>query len=587
MSFSSLDLLIIGGYLLASLLIAAWFRKAASKSLGDFLLGGRNLPWWLAGLSMVATTFAADTPLWVAERVAQNGISGNWLWWNMLVGGMLTTFFFARYWQRAGVLTEPELIELRYGGREALWLRGIKAVYLGGFLNLIVMAWVNRAMFTLIKGFFGWPDQQVFMALALLLAFTAVYSALSGLMGVAVTDAFQFALAMAGSIALAVVALRLPEVGGIEGLKAKLPAWRFDFFPTWGTTTVESATGGFSLGLGAFLSYFALQWWASWYPGNEPGGGGYISQRMMSVESEKGAVYSSLFFQVAHYALRPWPWIVVGLCVLVVYPDFGTARAAEGYVLMMRDHLPSGLKGLLFVAFLSAYMSTMSTQLNWGAGYLSNDVYGRFMLSKNDPERDSKLVRATRLATVFLMLLALPVSAAIGSIDQAAQFLIASGAGLGSVLILRWYWWRVNAWSEISATIAPFVALAVAKIWLEPRFGAEFVRANGSFYFTVGFTTVVWLAITFRTRPTQIDVLGEFYRRVRPDGWWKGSGLGPNRFQTGLLLSWFSAVVFAYSTLFALGSLIFSMGDKTLFWSASALISAGVLIWSMRKYGRE
>jgi len=584
MPFSPLDLIIIAAYLLFSLGIGWWFRKSASRSLGDFLLGGRNLPWWLAGLSMVATTFAADTPLWVAERVAHNGISGNWLWWNMLVGGMLTTFFFARYWRRSGVLTEPELIELRYGGKPARILRGVKAVYLGGFLNLIIIAWVNRAMLTILKVFFEIPENEAFLILVGLMALTAVYSSLSGLIGVAVTDAFQFALAMIGSVVLAVVVLRLPEVGGIEGLKSQLPAWRFDFFPRLSAApSTGDAVGGFALGLGAFLSYFTLQWWASWYPGNEPGGGGYISQRMMSVKDEKGAVYSSLLFQIAHYALRPWPWIVVGLCILVVHPSFGTERAAEGYVLLMRDHLPSGLKGLLFVAFLAAYMSTISTQLNWGAGYLVNDLYGRFWLKADAARREAKLVSASKIGTLLLMMVSIPVSWAVGSIDAAAQFLIASGAGLGAVLILRWYWWRINAWSEIAATLAPLFALAVAKFGLEPHFGAEFVRANGSFYFTVAITTVVWVVVTFRTAPVEVGVLREFYQRVRPDGWWKGSGLGPDRFDRRLLISWAAAVVLTYSVLFATGGIIFGFADTALGWGLAAVVSAVILWRSMRK----
>ncbi|MBI1317284.1 sodium:proline symporter [bacterium] len=584
MPFSPLDLWIIAAYLLFSLGVGWWFRKSASRSLGDFLLGGRNLPWWLAGLSMVATTFAADTPLWVAERVAHNGISGNWLWWNMLVGGMLTTFFFARYWRRSGVLTEPELIELRYGGRPSRVLRGVKAVYLGGFLNLIIIAWVNRAMLTILKVFFDLPEQQAFLLLVALMVLTAVYSSLSGLIGVAVTDAVQFALAMIGSVVLAVVVLRLPEVGGISGLKAQLPAWRFDFFPSWGAPSISGdAVGGFSLGLGAFLSYFTLQWWASWYPGNEPGGGGYISQRMMSVRDEQGAVYSSLMFQIAHYALRPWPWIVVGLCVLVVHPGFGTERAAEGYVLLMRDHLPSGLKGLLFVAFLAAYMSTISTQLNWGAGYLVNDLYGRFWCKADGAKREAQLVRASKGGTLLLMAASVPVSWAVGSIDAAAQFLIASGAGLGAVLILRWYWWRINAWSEIAATLTPLFALAIAKFGLEPHFGADFIRANGSFYFTVAVTTVVWLVVTFRTAPVEAGVLRAFYQRVQPDGWWQGSGLGPNRFDSGLLVSWASAVVLTYAVLFATGGLIFGFTSTALGWGLAAGVS-GIVLWrSMRK----
>ena len=581
--FSLADWLIIVVYLLIALGIGLYYRQDASRSLSDFLLGGRSLPWYLAGLSMVATTFAADTPLWVTEKVAQHGVSGNWLWWNMLIGGMLTTFFFARYWRRAGVLTELELLELRYSGKPAQWLRGLRSVYLGGFLNLIVIAWVNKAMVVIFSVFFNIPEAEALWWVFAFMAFVAFYSALSGLKGIAVTDSFQFVIAMSGSVILAVVVLDQPEVGGLAGIKAQLPAWRLDFFPRIGGGDLSGGVGTFSITIGAFLSYFTLQWWASWYPGNEPGGGGYISQRMMSTRREKDAVYASLFFQVAHYALRPWPWILVALGALLLYPDLGVENASRGYVLAMRDLLPSGLKGLLFVAFLSAYMSTISTQLNWGAGYLSNDLWGRFVLSANAPHRELKLVRSSRVFTVLLMLLSLPITASLATIDSAAQFLISSGAGLGLVLILRWYWWRINAWSEVSATVFPFIGMAIGKWVLEPHWGDAFVQANGSFYFTVALTTFGWLLVTWLTPPEPESTLRQFWERIRPDGHWRIGKELHQSFSKWRLLSWCLAVLFTYTALFAMGEWLIGTWKHAMMYGTVALLSALVFYYAFQK----
>lgn len=584
-SFVAIDWFIIIAYLVFALGVGFYFRKRASKNLSEFLLGGRSLPWYLAGMSMVATTFAADTPLWVTEKVAQHGISGNWLWWNMLIGGMLTTFFFAKNWRKAGVLTELEFLELRYGGKPAQWLRGIRSVYLGVFLNVIIIGWVNKAMIIILSVFFDIPSTQAFWLVMLLMAFVAVYSSLSGLLGIAITDSVQFVIAMTGSIALAYWVLHDPRIGGLTGLKDQLPAWRFHFFPE--INSVSSGIGTFSITLSAFLSYFVIQWWASWYPGNEPGGGGYISQRMMSAKTEKDAVYASLFFQIAHHALRPWPWIIVALASLVLYPHLAVEQAANGYVQVMRDILPAGWKGLLFIAFLSAYMSTISTQLNWGAGYLANDLYGRFMLKTADSAlRDKLLVRASKVGTVLLMLLAIPVTASIGTIDSAAQFLIGCGAGLGLVLILRWYWWRINAWSEIAATLIPILGMLAGKFFFEPHYGESWILANGTFYFTVGITTLGWLIVTFLTKPEPGAVLQSFYSRVEPKGRWKGMGHGAqNTFDFRLLEAWLYAVVFTYGCLFFMGYFLFG---ETLQWVLTLLVClvSGGLLWRGFRQGR-
>ena len=554
-----------------------------------FFLGGRDLPWYIAGVSMVATTFAADTPLWVTEKIAQHGISGNWLWWNMLIGGMLTTFFFARMWRRAEILTELELLELRYSGAVARWLRGVKSIYLGLFLNVIVIGWVNAALISIIEVFFEVPYSTAFWVTAGAMMLVAVYSSVAGLLGIAMTDFVQFIIAMAGCIILAVIVLNAPEIGGAEGLKAKLPAWRLSLFPEIGGS--QLAIGTFSLSAGAFFSYIGLQWWASWYPGNEPGGGGYISQRMMSAKDEKNAVYSSLFFQIAHYALRPWPWIIVGLCALVLYPDLPVEESRKGFIMVMRDYLPQGIKGLLLVGFLSAYMSTISTQLNWGASYLTNDLYKRFIKGEEQFESAEKAekhyVFSGRLITLLIMAIALFATSQISMIDSAAQFLIASGAGLGMVLILRWYWWRINAWSELVATLAPVVGLVLANYVLPGFVPESFYAQNGSFIFTVVFTTIAWLTVTVITPPTDTNVLQAFYNRVRPGGWWKpfSADVSVKENMVYLFVSWLSGVVMVYSILFFIGYWI--LQSWNLFWLNLflAIVSFILLRWGMKRSG--
>lgn len=582
MQLATLDWIIIFSYLLFALGIGFYYKNKASRSLSDFFLGGRKLPWYIAGISMVATTFAADTPLWVTEKIAQHGISGNWLWWNMLIGGMLTTFFFARLWRRAEIVTELEFIELRYSGKEAAFLRGFKSVYMGVFLNIIIVGWVNTALATILIAFFDIPSQQAIYYVAAAMGIVVVYSSLSGLMGVVITDFVQFFIAMIGCIVLAVVVLNTDQVGGISGLKEQLPAWRFEFFPQIGSGTVIDQVGTYSVTIGAFLTFSLVQWWASWYPGAEPGGGGYIAQRMMSAKDEKNAVMASLFFQIAHYCLRPWPWIVVGLCALVLYPDLPVEDSAQGFVLAMKDHLPVGLKGLLLIAFLSAYMSTVSTQLNWGSSYLTNDLYKRFLRKAKTNETEEEVQRdyvlKARIFTFLIVILALFATTQMSSIDSAATFLIECGAGLGLVLILRWYWWRINAWSEITASIAPFVGYILANyVW-------EFLYPY-NFLFTVGFSTISWFLVTFLTKPTDTKVLEKFYQKVRPEGWWKpfqGEKIDHGNLKS-LFLCWLSSIVMVYSCLFLIGDIIFYNFEKAAIELLIAIISYIVLRFQLKK----
>ena len=579
MTLIALDWIIIAIFLGITIFIGIRFSGRAGKNISEFFLSGRSLPWYIAGISMVATTFAADTPLTVTELVNKNGISGNWLWWNMLIGGMLTTFFFATLWRRANILTEVEFIELRYSGKAASFLRAFKSVYLGLFMNVLIMGWVNLAFMTILKVFFDIPPEKIYIYLSAIMLFIVLYSSLSGLWGVVVNDMVQFTIAMTGSIALAVFVLSSEQIGGIEGLKAQLDPQALRFFPHIQKGSEINQLGNiFSLGIGTFLAYIGIQWWASWYPGAEPGGGGYIAQRMMSAKNEKHSLFATLFFQVAHYCIRPWPWIIVALASIVLYPELGADDKKMGYVLAMKDFLPAGWKGLLLIAFTSAYMSTISTQLNWGSSYLVNDLYKRF-LSPEDNHKKTLLV--SRLITVVLGILAVAVTTQMTTIEGVWHFVIECGAGLGLVLILRWYWWRINVWSEISATIAPFVFYAIFKLGMGMQFPT-------SFFFTVLFTTIVWITVTYLSKAEKDSVLLNFYQRVHPLGKWRDFPelTGINQQKNGLSLlfvRWISAVVFTYSALFASGKLIFQQWSEFVVFLIITLGSFTFFMLSYRK----
>jgi Na+/proline symporter len=568
MTLHTIDWLIIAGFLIFSLLIGLYFRKKASKSMESYFLGDRSMPWLVAGISMVATTFAADTPLAVTELVGLNGISGNWLWWSFLAGGMLTTFFFAKLWRRAGVLTEIELIELRYSGKPAALLRGFKALYLGLLMNVLVIGWVNLAMLTILTEFFGFDAMTNYLILAGLMLLAAAYTALSGIWGVAVTDVVQFCFAMVGTVILAYIVVNSPQIGGISGLMEALPPSTFQFLPEIGPGGSGAET--LAISAGAFFAYMGVQWWSSWYPGQEPGGGGYVAQRMMSTKTEKGAVYATLLFQVAHYCLRPWPWIIVALCCLVLYPQLEGTGLRVGYVRAMKDFLPTGLKGMLLAAFLAAYLSTISTQLNWGASYIVNDFLRRFTMR----ERSERVyVWASQVVTLLLMVTGLVVTFFITSISGVWQFVLECGAGLGLVLILRWYWWRINAWSEITATIAPFLAYAVS------HYALDMVFPN-SFFLTVGFTTIAWIVVTYLTVPEKNETLKRFYQQVRPDGFWAIPGSGIEVAESNmrpLFICWLSAVAFTYGVLFLTGKILFAQWNDAL-WCAGLVVASAIIL---------
>jgi Na+/proline symporter len=435
-------------------------------------------------------------------------------------------------------------------------------------MNCIIMGWVNLAMGSILEGMFDIPHEEVLFAVGLTLLLTAGYSALSGLWGVAITDAFQFTLAMIGCIVLAFVVLSLPQVGGMAGIQSQLPAWTFQFTPVISNDTVPSAGGALAMTMSSFLAFIGIQWWASWYPGAEPGGGGFVAQRMMSAKNEKHSLFATLWFTIAHYCIRPWPWIIVGLASLILYPDLPPDQKRLGYVYAMRDYLPVGLKGLLVASFLAAYMSTVSTQLNWGSSYMINDVYKRFI----SPDASEKaLVRISRISTFLIMGISMITTLYIQTISGAWTFIIEAGAGLGLVLIVRWFWWRVNAWSELSAMITPLFLYWYLQTHMQITF-------PDSLFIIVGGTTIIWIAVTFLTPPTSASTLHHFYRTVHPGGiGWKKiqqalPDVQPDRGMGYLFLCWILGVILVYSMLFGIGKVLLSD-----FNTGILLIGAGVL----------
>ncbi|MFL5459330.1 MAG: sodium:solute symporter family protein [Gemmatimonadales bacterium] len=570
------DWFIIALYFVISAAIGLAYTRKASRSLADYFVTGRSLPWWLAGTSMVATTFAADTPLAVAGFVAKYGVAGNWLWWNGAFAVVMTVFFFARLWRRAGVLTDVEFAELRYGGRPAAALRGFRALYLALPINLIIMGWVTRAMVTILQVTL---NVNPWRAAILLFGVTALYSVFSGLWGVIVTDAFQFVVAMGGTILLAVFAVN--SIGGLDVLVQKSAAHFGSADAAFGVLPPLDQAW---LPLSTLLIFLAVQWWAAWYPGQEPGGGGYVVQRILSAKDERHGLLATLWFTIAHFALRPWPWILVGFVGLIRYP--GLANPEEGYVRVMVDVLPSPFKGLLLAAFAAAYMSTISTHLNWGASYLVNDVYLRFIKPQASPRAQ---VIASRVATTVLMVCSLIVMSFLSSVEQGWKILIGLGAGTGLVFILRWYWWRVNAWSEISAMIASFVTSL-----LLARSGYNLDDLSQRTYaitmlITVGVTTVVWLAATFATQPESDATLERFYRRVRPGGpgWRQVAtrlGFADDTIPGGALswVNWVAGLATVYCALVSLGSLLTGFRLKALLYGAGAVAAFALIQRNLR-----
>ncbi len=512
MDISILDGGIIIGFLSLTLGIGIWTSRKAGKSSSEYFLSGRNLPWYLLGISMVATTFSTDTPNLVTELVRQNGISGNWVWWAFLLTGLLTVFVYARLWRRSEVDTDMEFYELRYGGRTASFLRGFRAVYLGLFFNVLAMAGVCLAAIKIGEVMLGLDPFQTIGIAALI---TVVFSSLGGLRGVVYTDVILFVLSMGGAIGAAIVAVNHPEVGGLKRLLAhENVADKLSLLPDFHDP--ESFVP-------IFIIPLAVQWWSSWYPGAEPGGGGYVAQRMLAAKNENHALSATFFFNIAHYALRPWPWILVALASLVVFPDEASIMEAFpnisegklgedlGYPAML-TFLPVGLTGIVLTSLIAAFMSTISTHLNWGASYLVNDVYKRFI---REEASEKELVRAGRLSTALLMVLATALAFYLENAKQIFDIILMFGAGTGLIFILRWFWWRINAWSEIVAMFSSgIISLLFTFTEVYPQSWAEW----GKFPLIVGITTFLWILATYLTRPESKKVLESFYLHVQPGG---------------------------------------------------------------------
>lgn len=583
MQLTPIDWAVVALYFLFNLGVGFYYRARAKSSVDEFFLSGRDVPWWLAGTSMVATTFAADTPLAVTGMVAVGGIAGNWLWWCFVASGMMTVFFYARLWRRSGVMTDIEFAEIRYSGRPAAFLRGFRALYLGIPINCIILGWVNKAMVDILTLILGISERQALVIVLGIIALTSFISALSGLWGVLVTDVFQFVIKMGMVIVLAVYAVR--AVGGIGAMKQKL-------------ALVDAARGGQGsvlnfipdlnsawMPLIAFLVYISLNWWATWYPGAEPGGGGYIAQRMLSARDEKHSLLATLWFNVAHYAVRPWPWILVALASLILFP--GLPKPETGYIRVMILVLPPSLRGLMVAAFAAAYMSTIATQLNWGASYLVNDFYRRFWKPNAG---QNHYVMVSRIATVFLTLVSAVVTSYLDSIAGAWKLLLVTGAGTGGVLLLRWYWWRINAWSEVSAMISAFVVSVTLQLGfkLDSDKPVDFAWLM---IITVAITTVVWLSVTFLTSPESKEVLLKFYRRTRPSasGWGPIARLAPEikPAQDGLsnLLDWAAGCMLIYGILFGTGKLLLHETAPGLGLLAMGVAGMAIIYWDLSRRG--
>ncbi len=585
MTLSTLDWSIVVVYFLFVLIVGLVVSRRAGDSVSDFFLSGRNMPWWLIGVSMVATTFSADTPNLVTDLVRQNGVSGNWVWWAFLITGMLTVFVFAKLWRRSMVMTDVEFYELRYSGKPASFLRGFRALYLGLIFNVLVMGAVSLAAVKfgeIVLGLDGW------VTLLIAGSITLAYSTLGGLKAVIITDFVQFILAMIGSVWACIYILGLEQVGGLSNMLAHANVVdKTSILPSFDDPNVW---------VPFLLVPLAVQWWASYYPGSEPGGGGYIAQRMFSAKDEKNAVGATLLYNVAHYALRPWPWILIALASLVVFPDLDEIRKVfpnlsenkvghdVAYPAML-TLLPSGLLGLVAASLIAAFMSTMSTQLNLGASYLVNDLYKRFL----KPEAsDKELVRAGQLFTVVSAILGLGLGLVLTSAGQAFDLLLLLGAGTGLIYILRWFWWRINAWTEIIAMIS---SLFIASYF---TFINESLESWEKIIYGAVMTTVVWVVSTYLTAPTDAVKLREFYKKIGPGGpgWDKvlqdasAEGVIIQKAESHLALELTCVVIgitTVFSALFATGAWIYGNIGQASMLTVVTAVGAVFLFWAWGK----
>ena len=588
MHLTPLDWAIIAAFFLVSFIIGIVVTRRAGSSPTEYFLSGRNMPWWLLGISMVATTFSADTPNLVTDIVRQNGISGNWVWWAFLLTGMLTVFVYAKLWRRSAVTTDLEFYELRYSGKMAAFLRGFRALYLGVLFNVLVMASVCLAAIKIGGVMLGLTPIET---LVLASVVTVLYSVLGGLRGVIYTDFVQFGLAMIGAVGAAYVVVNLPEVGGVSALlEHSNVSGKLNLLPDFNDSEAV---------ITLLILPLAVQWWSVWYPGAEPGGGGYIAQRMLSAKDEKNAMRGTLLFNVAHYALRPWPWIIVALCSLVVFPDLKSLEAAfpdieagiVGHDLAypaMLTYLPHGLLGLVIASLAAAFMSTISTHLNWGSSYVVHDFYTRFI---NPKATDRQQVIVGRLATVGLMIVAGIFALFLRNALEAFGILLQIGAGTGLLFILRWFWWRINAWSEITAMVVSFVVA----IWLKlvhPALGLPEISGAMQLVIGVGVTTAAWMLVTFLTPPENPETLKNFYKLVKPGGpGWKAVISEDEEIQshekgwdlpTGILCMVFGCLG-VYSALFATGSWIYGDTNQAVMLTVMSIFGFFLTFRFMRK----
>jgi SSS family solute:Na+ symporter len=623
MPFTLLDWSAILGYLAITLLLGLYFRRKAGKSTEDYFVSGRNTSWWLAGTSMVATTFAADTPLLVAGLAYTQGIAGNWIWWAFLPSGMMTVFLFARLWRRSGLMTDVQFAEMRYAGKPAAFLRGFRAIYLGLLMNCLILGWVTKAMIGIVSTTMGttmqhWPvltgfanflsrifgpvfsgadGQALVICIFFLIPFTGVYVALGGLWGVLWTDMFQFILKMA--IVIGVAYCGVEAAGGTSAILSKIAQLRaanggsdpLAFLPDFSRGFASETL--WTLPVITFVVYLGVQWWAFWYPGAEPGGGGYIAQRIFSARDERQGLLSVLWFNIAHYALRPWPWILTGVAAIILYP--GLAHPETSYMMIVNDHVPHAFRGIILAGFLAAFMSTIATQLNWGTSYIVEDFYRRF-IKRNATERH--YVHISQVVTVLLVIATGYVSGQLASIKGGWQAVLEVGAGTGSVYLLRWYWWRINAWSEITAMIVALVSTVTIHwegLWQKlmnqpgPFTGSSSVIFAKTALTTTLITSVAWIMVTMLTSPEPDSILLSFYRKARPQitGWKRVAALAPevpaSRELGRNLWCWILGCVMVYCALFGVGKLLLERWTVGTILVLIAMVSA----WQMWRELRE
>ncbi len=577
MQLNAFDWIVVAASLLVTFLPVVFFARRAGRGTAEFFASGRAAPWWLVGTSMVATTFSTDTPNLVTNMVRTKGVADNWEWWAFLLTGMMTVFFYARLWRRSGVLTDLQFYERRYSGKSAAFLRGFRAIYLGLFFNCVIMASVTLAAVKIANVMLGWSRLETVVVCSLI---CIIFGSISGLWGVLTSDLLQFALAMVGIVAAAYYALQQPQVGGLSGLVSQTPPDMLRLLPDF---------GNWEMALSIMIIPLAVQWWSVWYPGAEPGGGSYVAQRMLAARSEGDAFGGTLWFNVAHYALRPWPWIIVALCSLLVFPTPADIKLALPHVSedlighdmaypAMLTLLPHGVLGLLVASLLAAYVSTMTTHMNWGTSYLVVDFYRRFV---DDTASERYYVWLGRTVSAALMIVAAAMMFVLTTAKQAFDLMLSIGAGTGLIYLLRWFWWRINAASEIAAMIASFVAAAT--LFVAPTMGVT-IPSHWGLIGAVGLTTFVWLLVTFLTKPVERTVLIQFYRQVRPAGpGWReiraaaGDVASPDSLAKAFL-GWILGCALVYSALFATGSLIYGHAVRALICAAVFTASAVGLV---------